>query len=215
METRIPHGITSIGRPYLFNLERRPLLTALKLCSDQAFKHGWVIARISVLYKIAEHALMAMQGQLNPREWQTFIAGCLSGYVFMVRDNTDSKLKRQINLAVGVRTLYAVGSYLLRKDMVPGFSDDFESLHRVQSIGYTLLWGCVLWHWRHQSGNATKEMDVGQVKQLSFIHNQGDIPGIGKWLANYYLAWIVLLLLVRLLPHTEVKHTGRRYSTDC
>eukprot|EP00656_Telonema_subtile_P034609 TRINITY_DN38677_c0_g1_i1.p1 TRINITY_DN38677_c0_g1~~TRINITY_DN38677_c0_g1_i1.p1 ORF type:complete len:194 (+),score=38.08 TRINITY_DN38677_c0_g1_i1:96-677(+) len=113
VETRIPYAITGVLRPYLFNKKSRPLLDSLKFFADSTLKHGWVMARISCCFKIVERLLMKLTGHSQPLEWQTFVAGCTAGYVFMVRDKADVSLKRQINMAIGIRTLYSFCSCLL------------------------------------------------------------------------------------------------------
>lgn len=194
IETRVPYAITSIIRPYLFGQQTRPLLSSFKFFSEQTFSHGWIIARIAFLYKLTEQALMRTTGKGKPEEWHSFFAGCLAGYLIMVKENKNNGLKKQINMAIGIRTIYALGSYLVRTNQIPCIDNTKAGYERGTNIFYTLLWGVVMWHWRHQTNIAPGEMNPAQVNQMNFIYNGGDIPGKEKWFKNYFLFWAALLI---------------------
>jgi len=197
IETRIPYAVTSIIRPMLFNKPSRPIFQSLKFYGDQTLKHGWIIARISFLFKLSEKALMKLSGSDKLEQWHSFVAGCFAGYLIMARDSADSSLKKQINMAIGIRTIFAFGSYLVRKDMIPTLSHSAEGYDKGLSIFNTLMWGVVMWHWRHQTVIAPGEMNPAQVSQMDFIYNHGDKPGLEKWFGNYYLLWAAALVGLR------------------
>ena len=202
VETRIPFALTGLVRPYLFGKQARPLLSSIQFFADQTLRHGWVIARISVCFKLVERLLMRISGATRASEWHSFVAGCTAGYVFMVRDAADASLKRQINMAIGIRTVYSLCSYFVRHGLTSPVIQHTElGYARGQTIWYTLMWGVVMWHWRHQTTVAPGEMDKGQVNQMDFIYNQGDAPGLEKWTTNRYLSWLGAVLFVKyLLP---------------
>ena len=64
-----------------------------------------------------------------------------------------------------------------------------------------MLWGFVMWHWRHYSTGprpaAPGEMVTSQVRQMDFIYSGGDASGTKGWLSSTYLAWIAALLYVK------------------
>ena len=120
--------------------------------------------------------------------------------MFMVRDTADASLKRQVNMAIGIRTLYSLCSYCVRHGFTsPMIRHSQEGYARGQVLWYTLMWGAVMWHWRHQTGIEPGEMDKGQVNQMDFIYNQGDSPGLHKWTENRYLAWFVAVLFAKFV----------------
>ena len=205
VETRVPYAITGIIRPYLFGKQPRPLITTLKFYAEQGLKHGWIIARISIIFKSIERLLMTLQGVAEAKEWHTFIAGCIAGYFVMVRDQADVSLKRQVNMAIGIRVLYSFGSYIVRQGVWPGISHSTEGYARGQSIWFTLMWGVVMWHWRHQTIPAPGEMDKGQVNQMNFIYKSGDTPGPQGWFSNNYLPWLAIVLAVKYAVPEESK----------
>jgi|TARA_B110000208_G_scaffold59747_1_gene77925 hypothetical protein len=201
IETRIPYAITSWIRPLLFGKPTRPLLASCQFFGEQTLKHGWLIARISLLFKSTQRAWMAISGKHEPAQWQTFVSGCLAGYVFMVRDTKDATLKKQINMAIGIRTLYAAACYLVRQKAVPMIADTPAGYQRGTAVWYTLMWGVVMWHWRHQS--ASKEMNKAQVASMNFIYTGGDVPGKEKWFGNNYLVWLAALIAIRMVPKAK------------
>merc|ERR1712166_336708 len=160
VETRVPYAITGIIRPYLFGKQPRPLITTLKFYAEQGLKHGWIIARISIIFKSIERLLMTLQGVAEAKEWHTFIAG---------------------------------------------ISHSTEGYARGQSIWFTLMWGVVMWHWRHQTIPAPGEMDKGQVNQMNFIYKSGDTPGPQGWFSNNYLPWLAIVLAVKYALPEESK----------
>ena len=205
VETRVPYALTSVLRPLLFAKPSRPLWGSVKWAADQTLQHGWIIARISVLFKATEWALarvfggraMAVGAGQRPLPWHTAVAGGLAGYLVMVRDASQASLKKQINMAIGIRTLYAVAAYLVRTDVLPGFTQAEGGYAKGTAVWYTLLWAVVMWHWRHQTAPAPGEMNVAQVRQMDFIYTAGDAPGWKKWLSHNYLTMLLGLAVVR------------------
>jgi hypothetical protein len=196
VETRIPYSITSMIRPLLFNNTSLPLKSQIQWAADQTLQHGWIIGRISVLFKLIEwavHKLFQSKSTPGVLPWHSAVAGGIAGYLIMVRDGSQINLKRQINMAIGVRTLYALGAYVVRKGYVPTLTQAENGYGRGQAIWYTALWAAVMWHWRHETSMAPGEMNVAQVRQMNFIYNQGDAAGGQNWLShNYLLSFIVL-----------------------
>ena len=96
---------------------------------------------------------MRATGSRAPKPWHTAVAGALGGYLVMVRDTTQASLKRQINMAIGIRTLYAVAAYLVRTGSVPGFTAPEAGYMRGRNAWYVALWAVVMWHWRHPSAH--------------------------------------------------------------
>ena len=119
VETRIPYSLTTMVRPLLFNNKSRPLKSQIKWAADQTLQHGWIIGRISVLFKLIEWSLRKLSASNATLPWHSAVAGGLAGYLIMVRDGSQVNLKRQINMAIGVRTLYAMGAYIVRKGYIP------------------------------------------------------------------------------------------------
>jgi len=190
LETRLPYAVAGILRPMMFGKESRGIQGQLAFFGQQALAHGWIIARISFLFKLLRAALIHVFGK--EEEWQTFVSGAIAGYLVMVRDGNDAVLKTQVNMAIGIRTMYAIGSYLVRKGLVPGISDSPQGYHRGSGLYLTIMWGAVMWHWQHQTKAAPGEMMKAQVAQMDFIYKHGDKPGIDKWFGNNYLLWAVL-----------------------
>jgi hypothetical protein len=199
VETRIPYSLTTMIRPLLFNKISRPFKSQIKWAADQTIQHGWIIGRISVLFKLIEWGLQKLfnskGGTILP--WHSAVAGGVAGYLVMVRDGSQVNLKRQINMAIGVRTLYAVGAYIVRNDYIPNFTQADMGYSRGQAIWYTVLWAVVMWHWRHETLLAPGEMNVAQVRQMDFIYNHGDVPGSDKWFGNNYLILFMGLAAVK------------------
>ena len=192
VEARIPYAVTSILRPILFNKPSRPLSQQFKYAAEQTLEHGWVIARISVLFKLSELFLARLSGKRSPEEWHTFVAGAFAGYIVMARDRSYAKLKKQINMAIGIRTLYAFGSYCVRKNMIPFLNDSAESYRDGTNFYVVLMWGVVMWHWRHQTGVAPGEMNTAQVKQMDFIYNDGHIAK--SWFDSTHVLWLIAII---------------------
>ena len=196
-ETRIPYAVTSLIRPYLFGKQPRPLRESVKFYAQQTLEHGWIIAKIAVLFKVSERVLARASRAGSVQEWHTFVAGALAGYTVMCADRTNASLKRQINMAIGVRTLYALGSYLVRVGRVPLLEDTAPSYARGNAAWVTLMWGVVMWHWRHFSVSQPGEMVESQARQMDFIYTAGDAAGSQGWTSNYYLLWLAALAAAR------------------
>ena len=216
VETRVPYAVTAIARPVLFNKPSRPLRASLRHFAKQTLDHGWIIARIAVLFKLGERTLARMfpralqrSGSITaralPAEWHTFLAGALAGYAVMVGEKANASLKRQINMAIGIRTLYALAAYALRTGrlQLAGLQHDGSGApyERGSNVWIALLWGVVMWHWRHHSTGpsptAPGEMVPSQVKQMDFIYSMGDAPGRKGWVSSNSLLWVVALLAAK------------------
>eukprot|EP00811_Abedinium_folium_P003052 NODE_12809_length_1202_cov_7.526512.p1 GENE.NODE_12809_length_1202_cov_7.526512~~NODE_12809_length_1202_cov_7.526512.p1 ORF type:complete len:256 (+),score=83.76 NODE_12809_length_1202_cov_7.526512:116-883(+) len=201
VETRVPYAITQTIRPYLFKKSPRPLANSLQNAGKQCILHGALLAQLAVVFKVVERVLATMQGcAARPRGWHTFVAGSTAGYFVFVRNTANASLKRQVNMAIGVRTIYAVASMLVRKGLLPGFRRGEEGYAQGRAIWITLMWGTVMWHWKHQTSIAPGEMNVEQVKSMSFIYTGGDRPDVSKWLGSNYVALLALMLALRSLP---------------
>lgn len=198
LETRVPYAVAGILRPHLFGKEVRPWKAQLAFFAEQTLQHGWIIARISFLFKLFHAVLVKMSGSVE-QQWHAFAAGALAGYLVMVRDGSQATLKTQINMAIGIRTIYALGSYLVRNDMVPGLRA--PGGYQTGAMLYvTLMWGAVMWHWKHMTKVAPGEMMKGQIQQMDFIYTHGDAPGMEKWVGNNYVLWgLACLYASRLL----------------
>ena len=204
VETRIPYSLTTMIRPILFNKTSRSLRLQIKWAADQTLQHGWIIGRISVLFKLFESILSKLSfaaGTTHPNmilPWHSAIAGGLAGYFVMVRDGTQINLKRQINMAIGVRTLYAMGAYAVRSGyLAPMLTTAENGYGKGQAMWYTVLWAVVMWHWRHESSLNPGEMNTAQVSQMNFIYNGGDVPGSNKWFGNNYMVLLLGLVAVK------------------
>jgi hypothetical protein len=182
VETRVPYAIVSILRPYLFNKPARPLLKSLKFYSEQTVQHGYIIAKISVLFKFLERLLQVASAAGKVEEWHTFVAGSIAGYTIMCAQRNNESLKRQVNMAIGIRTLYALGSYMIRTERIPFIPNSPKGYVLGGDIWTTLLWGVVMWHWRHHTKSAPGEMVVSQVNQMTQIYSEGDAPGPLLWM---------------------------------
>eukprot|EP00035_Acanthoeca_spectabilis_P006461 m.124825 g.124825 ORF g.124825 m.124825 type:complete len:249 (-) comp13515_c0_seq2:159-905(-) len=204
-ETRVPYGIVNIMlRDLLFGTGGRtpvPLSKKLDSIVDGAMSHSWVLARIAMIFKTVEFTLARIEGTSQPNEWQTFLAGCVAGYSVMgpISSRADYKLKQQVNLFIGIRTMWAVAGYLLRKDMLSRFSPKLKPTSEyAQDLGWkgfvTLVWGFVMWHWRHQNKVAPNEMPVAMARSMDFIYADGDAPGAEKWLPRSSYVFAALLL---------------------
>lgn len=136
-----------------------------------------------------------LEGNKAPSEWNTFAAGALAGYLIMAYDDTYKVMKKQINMAIGVRTIYAVGSYLIRKKMVPFLDDTPQGYDKGTIMWYTMMWGLVMWHWRHQTTVAPGEMNKAQVRQMNFIYNDFSLQK--GWVESTYMYWLAALLAIR------------------
>lgn len=211
IETRVPYAIVNLVRPKMFNKKSRPILGQIKYYADQVFVHGWIIARIAVIYKFTEYLLARFYpsqavthntiGGRTVQAWHTLVAGALAGYLVMVRDKSEPKMKQQINMAIGIRTIFALASYCTRKGWVPGLADDQASYESGRSLFYVGLWALVMWHWRHQTVVAPGEMGRAQVNQMNMIYTGGDEPGKAKWVSHNYL---IVGALSLLLTKTEL-----------
>jgi hypothetical protein len=197
VETRIPYSLTTMIRPLLFNKKSRPIRSQIKWAADQTLQHGYIIGRISVLFKLFEVLLQKVSISTTVLPWHSAVAGGLAGYLVMVRDGTQVNLKRQINMAIGIRTLYAMGAYAVRNGYMPTLSPTQNGYRRGQTVWYTLLWAAVMWHWRHETMTAPGEMNVAQVRQMDFIYNGGDIAGKSKWFGNNYMVLFLALASVK------------------
>lgn len=198
IETRVPYAITNAIRPTLFQKPSRPLFQQLVYYGNETLEHGWIIGRISVLFKSVELLLAKISGVTSPQPIHTFLAGCVAGYVIMVRDTNKLQLKKQINMAIGIRTLYALGAYLVRNDCLSMLGSGKAAYENGTKLWVTLMWGAVMWHWRHMSAVAPGEMAKAQVKSMDFIYNQGDkATGMGAWTGNNYLLWGSVCLLLQ------------------
>ena len=229
VETRIPYAVTAIARPFLFNQPSRPLRASLRHFAQQTLDHGWIIARIAVLFKIGERTLArtfpvvpralpvrggaaaggggggGIAARALPAEWHTFVAGALAGCAVMVGEKENASLKRQINMAIGIRTLYALAAYALRTGrlQLAGLQHDGSGApyDRGGKVWVALLWGVVMWHWRHHSTGpsptAPGEMVPSQVKQMDFIYAAGDAPGRKGWVSSNSLLWVAALLAAK------------------
>lgn len=197
VEARIPYAITSIIRPILFNKPSRPLAQQIKFFAEQTLEHGWVIARISVLFKLAERFLSRLNGKKSPEEWHTFVAGAFAGYIVMAHDRSYARLKKQINMAIGIRTIYALGAYCVRNKMVPLIDNSPEGYAKGTNLYVVLMWGVVMWHWRHQTSVAPGEMNVAQVKQMNFIYNDGNIGT--SWFESTHVLWLLAIVAYQKL----------------
>jgi hypothetical protein len=184
VETRVPYAIVSILRPYLFNKPARPLLKSLKFYSQQTIQHGYIIAKISVLFKFLERVLQVASSAAKVEEWHTFVAGAIAGYSIMCAQRSDESLKRQVNMAIGIRTLYALGTYMIRTERIPLVPNSPKGFQLGGDIWVTLLWGVVMWHWRHQTKSAPGEMVISQVRQMDEIYSAGDAPGPLLWMVG-------------------------------
>ena len=196
LETRMPYAVANTLRPMMFNKPSRPWFGQLQFYGQQALTHGWVIARISFLFKLIEKTLLNLTGTARP--WHSFVAGCAAGYLIMVRDTREVSLKTQINMAIGVRTLYALASYLVRHGKVPFIDNTPAGYARGKGIYTTLLWGLVMWHWRNHAG-VKGEMARAQVNQMNFIYNAGDAPGKAGWMSSNYMLWAAVCVLLQKL----------------
>ena len=180
----------------MFNKKGRPLKKSIIFFAEQTLAHGWIIARISVIFKLTERALAMTEGVKSPREWHSFVAGALAGYLIMARDNGYKSMKKQINMAIGIRTIYAITSYLLRKGMMlPLLDPAKDGYEQGTALFYTIMWGFVMWHWRHETAAAPGEMNVAQVKQMNFIYNDFSLEK--GWLDGNHLYWLAALLVVK------------------
>ena len=197
VETRIPYSLTTMIRPLLFNKKSRPMKSQIKWAADQTLQHGWIIGRISVLFKLFEVLLQKVSNSTVSLPWHSAVAGGLAGYLVMVRDGSQVNLKRQINMAIGVRTLYAMGAYAVRNNYIPTFTPSQNGYTRGQAVWYTVLWAAVMWHWRHETLGAPGEMNVAQVRQMDFIYNGGDVAGSSKWFGNNYMVLLLGLVGVK------------------
>lgn len=199
LETRVPYAVANVLRPYMFGKSNpnRPWFGQLKFYAEQSISHGWIIARISVIYKLVESTLAKLTSGGKIEQWQSFVAGCVCGYLVMVRDGTEGTLKKQINMAIGIRTLYALGAYLIRQGKVPFLNNNPAGYERGSAIYITLMWGAVMWHWRHQTTLAPNEMNPAQVASMDFIYDAGDKIGRQGWLGNYYLMWLAFCVLIQ------------------
>lgn len=197
VETRIPYAITSVLRPILFNKKSRPLGKSIKFFSEQAIAHGWIIARIAVIFKLTERALAMASNKRGPLPWHTFIAGAFAGYMVMARDKSYSTMKKQINMAIGIRTIYALAAYAVRKGMVPlpGVEHTEQGYQKGSAIFYTVMWGFVMWHWRHEAKPFAGEMNSAQVNQMDFIYN--DFKLSEGWTQSTHLYWLSALLAIK------------------
>lgn len=192
VETRIPYAVTSILRPILFNKPGRPIKKQLTYFAEQTLQHGWIIARISVIFKLSEQFLARYSGKRTPEPWHTFVAGMIAGYIVMARDSSYQVLKKQINMAIGIRTIYAIMSYLVRQEVVPGIENSPQGYTNGKNVYVVLMWGFVMWHWRHQAPVAPGEMNPAQVKQMNFIYNDGDITK--NWFDSTHVLWLGAIL---------------------
>ena len=134
-------------------------------------------------------------GHKSPSEWNSFAAGAIAGYLIMSYDNSYKVMKKQINMAIGIRTLYAFGAYLIRKNYVPFLEHTPQGYDKGTVMWYTLMWGVVMWHWRHQTAPAPGEMNKAQVKQMNFIYN--DFSLAKGWTQGTYLYWLASLMAIK------------------
>merc|ERR1712224_790308 len=121
----------------------------------------------------------------------------------MVRDQSEPKMKKQINMAIGIRTMFALAGYCVRQGWLPGFSDNKVSYDSGRSMFYVVLWALVMWHWRHHTVVAPGEMGRAQVNQMNMIYTGGDEPGKAKWFSNNYLKVGVLSFLLTKVISSE------------
>jgi len=161
IETRVPYAIVNLLRPKMFNKKSRPILGQIKFYAEQVFAHGSIIARIAVIYKLTEYLLARYNpaksitnttiGGSRVQPWHTMVAGALAGYLVMVCDQSEPKMKKQINMAIGIRTMFALAGYCVRQGWLPGLSDNQVSYESGRSLFYVVLWALVMWHCSSQT----------------------------------------------------------------
>lgn len=197
VETRVPYAITSILRPILFNKPGRPIQKSIQFFSAQALAHGWIIARIAIVFKLCERGLATLANEKNPKPWHSFFAGALAGYLVMARDKSYASMKKQINMAIGIRTIYAISAYCVRKGLIPipTVTHTPEGYKNGTTIFYTLMWGLVMWHWRHEAKSFKGEMNSAQVSQMDFIYNNFKLTE--GWTDSTHLPWLISLFIFR------------------
>ena len=154
----------------------------MQFFGTQTLQHGYIIAKISVLFKVLERFLQMTGPKGKLQEWHTFVAGAVAGTAIMCGDRNNYALKRQVNMAIGIRTLYALGSYCVRTGNVPLLPNNAKGYERGTDIWTFLLWGVVMWHWRHHTATAPGEMVVSQVRQMDSIYTEGDAPQPLFWM---------------------------------
>ena len=158
----------------------------------QTLRHAWILSRIAIIFKCSEELLRRRGGDVRPRGWHSLVAGGLAGYVVMARDGADRKLKEQINMMIGIRTLWAVAGYARRNGLVPlphGTTGDGTGW----TLFVTAVWAAVMWHWRHENKAHPGEMPAAMARSMDFIYAEGDVPGAAKWLKNSSLLFVALV----------------------
>jgi len=140
---------------------------------------------------------MRFQNKKKPEQWHTFLAGTLAGYLIMYKDSSYAQMKKQINMAIGIRTLYALMAYFVRNNQVPMVEPTAEGYKFGTGVATTLMWGVVMWHWRHETAVAPGEMNRAQVRQMDFIYNDAEF--MSGWTNGSHLYWLVALLAAQKL----------------
>ena len=216
--TRVPYMVTSLFREYLF---RDPTSTPRSLSSNltflipQVWDHGWILARICLLYKLSakgldELAAICSPGKtLHTSELHTFIAGMVASNLVFVHDflplnlrgraarssDLDS-LKTQMNMGIGIRCMYAVMIYLVRNNKISYFENTYEGRRFGENIWFTVMWGFVMWHWKHGDSHAPDYKTVSnQISSMDNIYTRGDVTGLSNWTYKNYIYWLTALLV--------------------
>jgi hypothetical protein len=217
--TRVPYMITSLFREYLFmdaTSQPRSLSSNLTFLIPQVWDHGWILARICVLYKLSEKGLGRFGSLVSgapltkePKEWHTFIAGMIaSNLVFnydvfpvnvrrgRARPGQTDSLKTQMNMGIGIRCMYAVCIYLVRNKRIPFVQNTYEGRRFGENIWFTVMWGFVMWHWKHGEAHAPDYKTIkNQIKSMDSIYTRGDRPVLSNWTYKNYLYWLGALML--------------------
>jgi hypothetical protein len=224
--TRLPYAIVGLIRSLFFPDPVRParsIQATLRFALPQVWDHGWILARIAVLFKISENGLSAVTALLNgvtPKwgvasQWHTFVAGMISSNLVLVWDlfgyrmvsgaasakigqsgGLDS-LKTQMNMAIGIRCLYAIAIWCLQRFPNKMIPNTYNGRRRGEYVWFTIMWGFVMWHWKHGNGqnNPSYKSVKSQLGAMDSIYTRGDTPLLSNWTYKNYIYWLVAIVI--------------------
>ena len=224
--TRLPYAVVGLMRSLFFpdpNRRARSVQEMLRFSLPQVWDHGWILARIAVLFKLSENGLSALTALARgavpewgvANQWHTFLAGMISSNLVFVWDvfhyrmvstSTSAKigqsggldsLKTQMNMAIGIRCMYAVAIWCVKNFPNKIIPNNYNGRRRGEYIWFTIMWGFVMWHWKHGNGqaDAAYKSVKSQLSAMDSIYTRGDKPLLSNWTYKNYIYWLVAIAI--------------------
>ena len=98
-------------------------------------------------------------------------------------------LKTQMNMAIGIRCLYAIAIWCLQRFPNKMIPNTYNGRRRGEYVWFTIMWGFVMWHWKHGNGqnNPSYKSVKSQLGAMDSIYTRGDTPLLSNWTYKNYI----------------------------